>query len=355
MTTLTAIFDIGKTNKKVLLFDTDCNIVFESSAKIPETIDEEGFPCEDILLLKKWIDEKWTEVISNKKWNITHLNFTTYGASFVHLDENNNPLTPLYSYLKSYPVSLTEKLYEHYNGKWKFSAVTSSPPLGMLNSGLQLFWLKQENPEVFKNIKTSLHLPQYIAFLFSKSKTSDYTSIGCHTALWDFSKNNYHQWVTEEGIDKVLAPINSGDVSENQVLNGATIKVGTGLHDSSSALIPYLKTMKAPFLLISTGTWCITLNPFNHNALTTNELSKDCLCYLTPQGKPVKASRIFLGKEHEFQMERITKHFGKEKNYFQSVKFNTEEIRKLLGHEQIEKKLIPACMEGSGPYPEKQI
>ena len=33
------------------------------------------------------------------------------------------------------------------------------------------------------------------------------TSIGCHTALWDYKKQDYHTWVKDEGIDKKLAPI----------------------------------------------------------------------------------------------------------------------------------------------------
>ena len=40
-----------------------------------------------------------------------------------------------------------------------------------------------------------------------------------------------------------------------------TIAVGAGLHDSSAALIPYLSAFREPFILLSPGTWCISLNP----------------------------------------------------------------------------------------------
>jgi hypothetical protein len=39
---------------------------------------------------------------------------------------------------------------------------------------------------------------------------------------------------------------------------GYPLKVGTGLHDNSAALIPYLGTFQEPFALISTSTWCIS-------------------------------------------------------------------------------------------------
>jgi 1,6-anhydro-N-acetylmuramate kinase len=44
--------------------------------------------------------------------------------------------------------------------------------------------------------------------------------------------------------------------------------------------------------------------------LTAEELSDDVLCYLQPNGKPVKASRLFGGHFHEEQVTRMEKHFG---------------------------------------------
>jgi len=77
------------------------------------------------------------------------------------------------------------------------------------------------------------------------------------------------------------------------------------LHDSSAALIPYLHAEAEPFVLISTGTWCISLNPFNQTSLTVQELQQDTLCYLTFKGTPVKASRLFAGKKHEDELSKI--------------------------------------------------
>jgi hypothetical protein len=64
------------------------------------------------------------------------------------------------------------------------------------------------------------------------------------------------------------------------------------------------------FVLLSTGTWCIAMHPFNESPLTAEELSIDVLCYLQPNGKPVKASRLFGGHFHEEQVARMEKHFG---------------------------------------------
>jgi sugar (pentulose or hexulose) kinase len=137
-----------------------------------------------------------------------------------------------------------------------------------------LYRLKYEKPDVFTQIKYSLHLPQYVAFLVSGQYASDITSIGCHTNLWDFDTNNYHPWVIQENVADKLAPIRAIDAVTVKSLNGQERVIGVGLHDSSSALIPYLVSFQEPFVLISTGTWCISLNPFNHTPLTDEELQR---------------------------------------------------------------------------------
>ena len=52
------------------------------------------------------------------------------------------------------------------------------------------------------------------------------------------------------------------------------------------------------------------MNPFNHSPLTVAELQKDALCYMSYQGKPVKASRLFAGYEHEQEVQRIAAEFN---------------------------------------------
>ena len=52
---VTAIFDIGKTNKKLLLFNSDLQIISETEEKFPVIEDDDGFECDDIDLIEKWI------------------------------------------------------------------------------------------------------------------------------------------------------------------------------------------------------------------------------------------------------------------------------------------------------------
>lgn len=315
------IFDVGKTNKKLLIFDRQYNVLEEQSIHLAETADEDGFPCEDVALLTLWVKETFNKTISRTDIAIKAVNFSGYGASFVCVDETLNPVTALSNYLKPYPVRLLETFFEKYDGKDSFSKVCASPPLGSLNSGLQLYRMRQESPETFAKIRWALHLPQYLSSILTGKAYSEMTSIGCHTALWDFTNQAYHRWVSKEKIDSVLPPILPGMDVALVKINNRKIPVGVGLHDSSAALIPYLATFKEPFVLLSTGTWNISLNPFNATPLTAAELDQDCLCYLSFEGKPVKASRLFAGHDHDLKVKALAKQFRVNETFFVNLNF----------------------------------
>jgi sugar (pentulose or hexulose) kinase len=324
-----AIFDVGKTNKKLFLFDENYKIVFERTARFTETHDEDGDPCENLDSLRLSVFDSLREIFKHKEFDLKAVNFSTYGASFVYVDEDGRPLTPLYNYLKPYPPELGKQFYETYGDEARFACETASPVLGNLNSGLQLYRLKYQQPEVFNKVKYAMHLPQYMSYLLSGQMVTDLTSIGCHTALWDFSKNTYHEWLNREGILPKMAPLKPADGVLSAVFPGSTYSVGIGLHDSSAALIPYLVSFNMPFVLISTGTWSISLNPFNQTPLTEEELKDDCLNYLQYKGGPVKASRLFTGYEYEQQIKRIAAHFNQDVIRYRTMNFDPAIVARL--------------------------
>ncbi len=321
------IFDVGKTNKKLLLFDEQYKVVYEESKQFPETNDEDGFAGEDVHALTQWIKHSFNAITNDARFDVRAVNFSAYGASFVYLDKDLQAFLPLYNYLKPYSPELQQKFYNTYGGESLIAKQTASPVLGNLNSGMQLYRLKYEKPEAFALIKYALHLPQYLSFILSSKLHSDITSIGCHTNLWNFQNNKYHRWVKQEAIQPKLAPVLDCEAIAGNA--NETIPVGVGLHDSSSALIPYFASFQEPFVLLSTGTWCISMNPFNHTQLSDHELHQDCLCYLSYKGKPVKASRLFAGYEHEQQTKRLAAHFNKPLNYFTTVLYSAEILNKL--------------------------
>ena len=319
---VTAIFDIGKTNKKFFLFDNNFKEVYREYTRFDEIKDENGFPTENIEALKKWIKALFHKILEAKKCHVKAINFSSYGASLVHLDKNGEPLTPLYNYTKPIPQDVVNSFLSNYGPKEKLLKTTGGTDLTMLNSGMQLYWIKHTKPEIFKQIKYTLHLPQYLSYIFTGIPLSEYTSIGCHTALWDYTKKDYHDWVYKENIHAILPPIVSTETSINMNYNGKRIKIGVGIHDSSAALLPYVRSIKKKFVLVSTGTWSIALNPFSKKPISVGKKDKDTINYMCIDGKSVKATRFFLGNEYKIQVKKLDDYFEVSEDYHQSINFD---------------------------------
>lgn len=317
---VTAIFDRGKTNKKKFLFGKNLKEVYQEYIQFPQLIDDDGFECDDLQAIEQWMLMTYKRVIDNEKFEVRAINFSANGATMVHFDELLKPVTSLYNYTMPYPASILELVTKKYGELQTWSLRTASPVSGMLNAGLQLFWLKYKKIGLFKKIRYSLFLPQYFSFLFSNKLVSEYTSIGCHTGMWDLELRNFHYWMCQEGITQLQPSIAAG----NDFLNipGISIKIGTGIHESLAALVPYVNNNSEPFTLLSTGTWSICLNPFNNARLTKEELLQDCFCFLQPNGKAVKASRLFLGNEYNRRLKKLSKYFKVDESFYKRVAYD---------------------------------
>jgi sugar (pentulose or hexulose) kinase len=311
------IFDIGKTNKKMLLFDQSLKLVFQHEEVLKTIVDEDGFECDDIDKIESWIKQTLAELVAQGSYNVKAVNFSTYGATLMYISSDGKRLTPAYNYLKPMPHGILDAFYARYGGVMEFSRKTASPALGMLNSGLQALWLKRTKPAVFASVQTVLHLPQYLSQQLTRQAFSEYTSIGCHTALWDFDSMNYHPWCADEKIP-LPQPVANDTIVDIEV-EGKTIPCGIGIHDSSASLAPYLLNAKDKFVLLSTGTWCIAMNPFNYEPLTMEQLNADCLSYMSVNRKPVKSSRLFMGHIHDVNVKRLTAHFGVADDAFKKI------------------------------------
>jgi len=323
VTKVIAVFDIGKTNKKVFLFDEQFKVVFNNSTRFEEIKDDDNFPCDDIEAIENWIQYQIKTIQQEGFFNIKAINFSTHGATLVYLNKEGKCITPLYNYLKPLNDIDFNDFYNQNGGVTEFSRKTASPAYGMLNAGLQIYWLKTKKTHFWNDVASILHYPQYLSFLFTNKVTADFTSIGAHTAIWDFDKMDYHSWLKEENI--CLPEPTNGKEAILVNVNGKEMAIGSGLHDSSSSIIPLLqKNQEEEFVLLSTGTWIITMNPFSKETLTAHQLNSNCLCFMTPEKQQVKSSMQFLGQIHEVYLKALSTHFKVEINIHLALHLNKE-------------------------------
>jgi hypothetical protein len=141
--------------------------------------------------------------------------------------------------------------------------------------------------------------------------------------MWDFDHMRYHQWLADEGIHTLSDPLPNETTNPTKI-DGNKIPIGIGIHDSSASLAPYLMQSREKFILVSTGTWCINMNPFNYEPLTYEQLEQDCLCFMSINQKPVKSSRLFMGRIHDVNVQQLSKHFNKEEDFYKQVQFDAK-------------------------------
>ena len=70
-----AIFDVGKTNKKLFLFDEKYNIQYEESIQLKEIIDDDGDACEDLKALTDWIKNTFEKILHLPGFHVKAINF----------------------------------------------------------------------------------------------------------------------------------------------------------------------------------------------------------------------------------------------------------------------------------------
>ena len=107
------IFDIGKTNQKYFVFDKNHKILSRAKITISKIKDEDGHSAEDIKAIVSWMKASFKTLLSSKKFQIEKVNFSAFGATMVHLDNNGKLASSVYDYHKTIeadtlvPVSYT--------------------------------------------------------------------------------------------------------------------------------------------------------------------------------------------------------------------------------------------------------
>ncbi|NDC78747.1 MAG: carbohydrate kinase [Chitinophagia bacterium] len=327
------VFDIGKTNRKCLVFDRSYNVLSSETFDISDAADEEGQPVLDLDSLTAAMRGILLRHLADPAIDIRAFNITTYGATIVNTDAKGRPVHLPWDYLRQCDESVLSTFDERYGDNGEVYAKTASPRLGNLNTGMQLYLLKRRQPAVFDRIRHSTSLPQWLSGCFTGQLFTESTSIGCHTLCWDFRSRGFPEWTRTEGISRLFPPLRRADEPLTAEIGGRRLVAGIGLHDSSSALIPYLLSIPEPFMLLSTGSWSICLNPFNDEPLNRDELDQDCLCYLTYDGRPVKASRLNAGFRHEAAVKELSARHGLAEAFFQQIGWDPELVANIRsGH-----------------------
>jgi sugar (pentulose or hexulose) kinase len=295
-----AVIDIGKTNAKLALVEAatlqEIAVVTRPNAVRP------GPPWPHFDIEGHWgffLDHLGAFQASH---GIDAISVTTHGASGVLLDRAGGLVVPMLDYEHPGPDSLAHR----YNRIRPDFAETGSArlPAG-LNLGAQFFWLLETHPDLRDRIAHVLTYPQYWGWRLTGEMACDVTSLGCHTDLWDPWHGRFSSLVGTLGLaGKFAEPRRPAEVLGGLLpdLAAATgIPAGTpvsvGIHDSNASLYPYVLARQAPFTVVSTGTWVVSMAVGARSGAL--DPLRDVLVNVNALGQAVPSARFMGGREYE--------------------------------------------------------
>ena len=309
---LTLVIDIGKSNAKWLMLDAYGQVVARDSRANASVRSPLGYPALDVEGLAAWLQHSVRA--SAHAARCGHVIASTHGAALVALGEA--AMDPIASTAPEFP-GLNALAWAPLD--YEFAAIDSpasassfrqtlSPDLPAgLNAGRQLDWLQNQHPEAWRQTRCLLPYAQFWAWLLSGVASSEVSSLGCHTHLWNPLAAQFSDWAVARGWAALFAPLRQAweilgpvtpSVSEAWGLPAQCL-VHVGVHDSNACLVRYLESKSdrrtSPLTVVSSGTWTVLMAPGAGTAQL--DAAKDMLGNVDVTGRVTPTARFMGGRE----------------------------------------------------------
>ena len=294
---LNIVLDIGKTNVKLIFFNKNNKVVKSYNTK-QKPSKKFGIKVLNSAEIYNWTLQKIKSM--EKKSRLDKFVCTAHACSIALIDHEDQELVactdyefPYHKYIKEY-----QKIVPSFNESY-------TPLLeNGLNIGLQLYYLKKQNPDLIKKTKYYLNYPQYIAWKMTNHYASEISYLGCHSHLWDFKKDKLSSLVKKLNLinnfplnEKAWKVIGSKEVGKSK------LKIINGVHDSNASYLYFKNSNIKNFTLVSSGTWYIIFN--QRNSLSKLNPNLDMLANIDVYGKAVPTMRFMGGREYDYLMTKF--------------------------------------------------
>ncbi|MDE2791375.1 MAG: FGGY-family carbohydrate kinase [Paracoccaceae bacterium] len=295
-----AVIDIGKSNVKFTVVGLSDLREIEVRTR-PNRV-RPGPPWAHFDVVEHWRFILESLEDCHRQYGIDAIAVATHGAAVVLLDEHGELAAPVLDYEDPGP----DETADAYGQLRPSFEETGSPRLGGgQNVGAQIFWQFETEPGLRDRTAVIVTFPQFWSYMLTGVHATDVTSLGAHTDLWNPHAGCFSSLVDRLEIRDRIAPVHlPGDVL-GPVSPGIRVRTGLpesvpvhcGIHDSNASLLPHILTRPAPFSVVSTGTWIITMSV---NLIpATLDPSRDTLINVDAFGRPVSSARFMGGREYE--------------------------------------------------------
>jgi L-fuculokinase len=293
-----AVFDLGKTNIKVVVFDSAGTVLSERARVNAPIAPDTECPYLSLDAKGAWAFLMGALADVGARFPIEAISIATHGAAGVLVTDDGPALPPM-----DYEFGGFGVIDADYEAVRPPFAETLSPsvPRG-LNLGRQVFYLERHFPTEFSGARAFLAYPQYFAWRLTGVMASEVTSLGAHTDLWRPNEGRLSSMVDNLGWRRLFPPMRNAwdalgtvkaDVAAATGLS-PKVRVFCGAHDSNASLVPHLVSRRDPFTVISTGTWVIIMAVGGKGRL---DPKADMLANVDVRGEPVPTARFMGGRE----------------------------------------------------------
>jgi len=300
-----AVLDVGKTNKKVALYDRAFSVLGEQRTTI-QPLDNNGLEVEDTATLLKWFRSALGHLA--REAEVRNIAITTHGATFAMLDADGRLAHPVISYTAERGAEVQEDFYAAYGDRETLHARTCTPDVGFANVGKQMYFVKTRLPEVWSRVRHALFYNSYLGYELTGGMAVEPTYLGNHTYLWNFREKKWSEVGLDLGADRLfptslgspwscLGAVRREIAAECGLSRNCTVTYG--IHDSNANLVPYLAQGHSNFLLNSTGTWCVMMRPSDTLELTAAEIKARVFFNLDVFNRPVRTCIFPAGMEYD--------------------------------------------------------
>ncbi|HQH66849.1 MAG TPA: FGGY family carbohydrate kinase [Candidatus Hydrogenedentes bacterium] len=300
-----AVLDVGKTNKKIRLYDRRFQPLAEERTGFDARM-KDGLEIEPTEELLAWFKKAMAGL--GKTYDIRAIVVCAHGATLAMLDANGTLAYPVISYTSEKGAEIEQEFYDTFGAPEELHYDTCTPNVGFANCGKALFYVFKRMPELWDKVDTVLFYNSYLGYELTGNYSMEPTYLGNHNYLWNFFDGTWSQVAIRMGAhtrfpDKMGNPWDSLGTVKPELAKACNLPedclVTLGIHDSNANFLPYLAKGYEKFILNSTGTWCVLMSQAPTPILTETEVKSKVFYNLDAFNRPLKTVIFPGGMEYE--------------------------------------------------------